>query len=68
MGQLMEVELSLRERSVVMKGMPKRWERVAPVNGQPCYVTVVELRWATTQEHAVADSFIRSIPKQVRLA
>jgi hypothetical protein len=68
MGQLMEVDLTLRERTVLVKGLPKRWERVAPVKGQPCYVTVLELRWATTQEHADVDSFIRAIPKQVRLA
>ena len=68
MGKLMEVDLSLRDRTIVVKGLPRRWERVAPVKGQPCYVTVLELRWATTQEHAEVDSFIRSIPKQVRLA
>jgi hypothetical protein len=68
MGELMEVDLSLRDRTVIVKGQPRRWERVAPVNGQPCYVTVLQLRWATTQEHADVDSFIRSIPKQVRLA
>ena len=68
MGQLMEVDLSLREHTVAVKGMPKRWERVAPVNGRSCYVTVLELRWTTTQERADVDKFIQSIPKQVRLA
>jgi hypothetical protein len=68
MGHLMEVDLSLRERTVAVRGMPKRWERVAPVNGHPCYITVLELRWTTTQERADVDKFIQSIPKQVRLA
>ena len=63
MGQLMEVDLSLRRAHRRGEGPAEALERVAPVNGQPCYVTVLELRRATTQEHADVDSFIRSIPE-----